>query len=136
MTISGSETLLDGLAVGHLPDRLGTASDFEFEWGEVAFVQRVWESEVEPGVWRVDLQVQVMRGAVLEDLDALRDFLVEYHERGDDWKAEPFGEDGFASEREVARFLAPSLAVEVRDPFDRQGADQVREVAASIATKP
>ncbi|MCD0447178.1 hypothetical protein LO763_26535 [Glycomyces sp. A-F 0318] len=133
MTISGAETLLDGLAIGRLPDRLGAASDFEFEWGGVAFVQRVWESEVEPGVWRVDLQVQVMRGGALEDLDALRDFLAEYHERGDDWKAEPFGEDGLASEREVARFLAPSLAVEVRDPFDRQGAEQVRTVAASIA---
>ena len=134
MNTSESEALLDGLTVGHLPDRLGTASDFEFEWGEVAFVQRVWETEVEQGVWRVDLQVQVMRGPALKDLDALRDFLVEYHERGDDWKAEPFGADGLASDREVARLLAPSLAVEVRDPFERQGAEQVHAVAASIAS--
>ncbi|SDE35520.1 hypothetical protein [Glycomyces harbinensis] len=132
MTISGSEALLDGLAIGHLPDRLGAASDFEFEWGEVQFVQRVWETEVDPGVWRVDLQVQVLRGAGLTDLDALRDFLVEYHERGDDWKAEPFGADGLASGREVARLLAPSLAVEVRDPFERQGIDAVKTVAAAV----
>lgn len=132
MTITGSEDLLDGLTIGHLPDSLGTASDFEFEWGDVKFVQRVWETEVEPGSWRVDLQVQVLRGDGLKDLDALRDFLIEYHERGDDWKAEPFGDDGLAAEREVARLLAPSLAVEVRDPFGRQGTDAVRAVAAAV----
>jgi hypothetical protein len=132
MTISGSETLLDDMTLGHLPDRLGSASDFEFEWGDVKFVQRVWESEVDDGVWRVDLQVHVMRGPALENLDALRDFLIEYHERGADWKAEPFGADGLASEHEVARLLAPSLAVEVRDPFGRQGAEAVQAVAAAV----
>jgi len=136
MTISGTESLLDGLSIGQLPDRLGSPSDFEFEWGEVKFVQRVWETEVEPGSWRVDLQVQVLRGAILADQEALRDFLVEYHERGDDWKPEPFGEDGFASEREVARLLAPGLAVEVRDPFERQGIEVVKSVAATIAAAP
>ncbi|WP_030155347.1 hypothetical protein [Glycomyces sp. NRRL B-16210] len=132
MTISGTETLLDGLSLLHLPDRLGTASDFEFEWGGVKFVQRVWETEIEPGVWRVDLQVHVLRGDVLTDLDALRTFLGEYHERGDDWKTETFGRDGFTSEREAARLLAPALAIEVRDPFGRQGVGQVDTVAAGI----
>jgi len=132
MTISGTETRLDGLTIGHLPDRLGPSSDFEFEWGEVKFVQRVWESEIEPGHWRVDLQIQSLRGTALADADALRDFLIEYHERGDEWKPEPFGDDGLASEREVARLLAPSMAVEVRDPFNRQGIEAVKAVAVAI----
>lgn len=134
MTIHGTETVLDGLSLLHLPDRLGTASDFEFEWGGVAFVQRVWETEIEPGVWRVDLQVHAMRGDRLADLDALRAFLAEYHERDDDWKTAPFGQDGFTSEREAARLLAPGLAIEVRDPFGRQGVGQVDTVAAAILT--
>ncbi|MEU6860927.1 hypothetical protein AB0B28_18880 [Glycomyces sp. NPDC046736] len=132
MTISDTEALIDGLAVGHLPDRLGAASDFEFEWGEIKFKQRVWETEVEPGSWRVDLQIQTLRGSSLTDLDALRAFLVEYHERGDDWAPDPFGTDGLASAKEVARLIAPGLAVEVRDPFGRQGPEAVAAVAASI----
>jgi hypothetical protein len=132
MTVSSQETHIGGLAVGYLPDRLGASSDFEFEWGGVAFVQRVWETQLPGGAWRVDLQIQAMRGEALTDLDALRDFLVEYHERGDDWKPEPAGDDGLASEHEVARFLAPGLAVEVRDPFGRQGIHEVKAAAASI----
>ncbi|THV32189.1 hypothetical protein [Glycomyces paridis] len=132
MTISGTETLLDGLSIGHLPDRLGTASDFEFEWGEVKFVQRVWETEIEPGSWRVDLQVQVLRSDALADLVSLRAFLAEYHERDVDWATEPFGQDGFKTEREAARLLAPGLAVEVRDPFGRQGPGQIDAVAAAV----
>ncbi|MEU5875052.1 hypothetical protein AB0A73_26260 [Glycomyces sp. NPDC047369] len=136
MTVSSQETHIGGLAVGYLPDRLGSASDFEFEWGGVAFVQRVWETRLDSGAWRVDLQVQAMRGEALADMDALRAFLVEYHERGDDWKPEPFGDDGLASEHEVARLLAPGLAVEVRDPFGRQGLDEVKQVAGAIAKAP
>ncbi|MEU6246027.1 hypothetical protein [Glycomyces sp. NPDC047010] len=137
MTVSSQETHIGGLAIGYLPDRLGSASDFEFEWGGVAFVQRVWETRLDgaspdSGAWRVDLQIQAMRGEALADMDALRAFLAEYHERGDDWKPEPFGADGLSSDREVARLLAPGLAVEVRDPFSRQGIDEVRQVAAAI----
>lgn len=135
MTVSSKETHIGGLAVGFLPDRLGVASDFEFEWGGVDFVQRVWETRSDDGAWRVDLQIQALRGEHLADLDGLRAFLAEYHERGDDWKPEPIGDDGLASEREVARLLAPGLAVEVRDPFGRQGVQVVKAVAASITPR-
>lgn len=131
MTISGTESRLDGLALTHLPEGLGTPSDFATEWEGVDFTQRVWETRVDEG-WRVDLQVQIMRAARFKDLNALRAFLVEYHERGDDWQSEPFGDDGYASEREVVRLLESGLAVEVRDPFGRTGMAEVKAVAEGI----
>lgn len=132
MTISGTEARLDGLALTHLPEGLGTPSDFVTEWEGVDCIQRVWETEIGPDVWRVDLQVQVMRASRLKDLKALRDFLGEYHERGSDWSPSAFGDDGFAGEREIARLIEPGLAVEVRDPFERKGFDAVEAVAKGI----
>lgn len=85
MTTRQQDDVIDGLAITYLPEGLGAPSDFEFEWGGVRFTQRVWESEVEDGVWRVDLQVQAMRGARLSDRDAMRRFLIEYHEKDDGW---------------------------------------------------
>jgi hypothetical protein len=132
MTISGTEARLDGLALTRLPEGLGTPSDFASEWEGVDFTQRVWETQVEDGAWRVDLQVQVMRASRFKDLKALQAFLAQYHERGDDWRPEPFGDDGLTSEREVARLIEPGLAVEVRDPFGRMGVKAVKEVAEGI----
>jgi hypothetical protein len=132
MTISQQGDVIGGLAITHLPDGLGASSDFEFEWGGVRFTQRVWESEVEDGVWRVDLQVQAMRGERLSDKEAMRGFLGEYHEKDDAWAPEPFGDRGFSDEREVSALVERGLAVEVRDPFGRQGADVIRAVAEGI----
>lgn len=132
MTISGTEARLDGLALTRLPEGLGTPSDFASEWEGVDFTQRVWETQVEEGVWRVDLQVQVMRAPRFKDLQSLQAFLKEYHERGDDWRSEPFGDDGIASEREVARLIEPGIAIEVRDPFGRTGIAAVKAVAEGI----
>jgi hypothetical protein len=132
MTISGTESRLDGLALTYLPEDLGNPSDFVTEWEGVDCTQRVWETEIEPGTWRVDLQVQVMRAPRLKDAQSLKDFLAEYHERGDDWAPSAFGDDGFASEREVARLIEPGLAVEVRDPFERKGFEAVKAVAEGI----
>jgi hypothetical protein len=132
MTTRQQGAVLDGLAITYLPEGLGDSSDFEFEWEGVRFTQRVWESEVEAGVWRVDLQVQTMRGARLSDKDAMRGFLIEYHEQDEDWASEPFGDSGFGTEREVSSLIGPGLAVEVRDPFGRQGPSEVKAVAEGI----
>ena len=132
MSIRQQDDAVDGLAVTYLPEGLGAPSDFEFEWGDVRFVQRVWESLVEEGVWRVDLQVQAMRGAGLRDRESLREFLIEYHEKDDDWATEPFGDNGYVGENEVFLLLEPGLAAEVRDPFGRQGIDEVKAVARGI----
>lgn len=132
MSIRQQDAAIDGLAITRLPAGLGDPSDFEFEWGGVRFTQRVWESEIEPGVWRVDLQVQAMRGARLSDKDAMRDFLIEYHEQDDQWATEPFGDSGFRGEHEVAVLIEPRLAVEVRDPFGRRGPTEIESVAEGI----
>lgn len=132
MTISDTEASLDGLVLTRLPEGLGTPSDFASEWEGVDFTQRVWETQIDEDVWRVDLQVQVLRAPRFKDLKTLRGFLAEYHERGDDWRAEPFGDDGLASEREVARLIETGLAVEVRDPFGRTGPEAVKAVAEGI----
>lgn len=132
MTTSGTEASLDGLALTHLPEGLGAPSDFASEWEGVDFTQRVWETQVEEGVTRVDLQVQVLRAPRLKDLKTLREFLREYHERDDDWSPEPFGDDGLAGEGEVARLIEPGLAVEVRDPFGRTGIASVKAVAEGV----
>ncbi|WP_051325805.1 hypothetical protein [Glycomyces tenuis] len=132
MTIRQQDAVIDGLAITYLPAGLGDSSDFEFEWGGVRFTQRVWESEVEDGVWRVDLQVQTMRGARLSDKDAMRGFLIEYHEQDEDWATEPFGDSGFSTEREVSSLIEPRLAFEVRDPFGRQGTAEVKAVAEGV----
>lgn len=132
MTIKHQDDVMDGLAITHLPEGLGAASDFEFEWGGVRFTQRVWESEIEDGVWRVDLQVQTMRGVRLNDVAAMRDFLIEYHEKDDGWAPEPFGVNGLSTEHETAVLIEPGLAVEVRDPFGRRGTAEIRDIAAGI----
>lgn len=132
MNISQRDDTVDGLAITHLPEGMGGQSDFEFEWGGVSFVQRVWESQIEEGVWRVDLQIQVMRGAKLADPASMRAFLARYHEAGDDWALEPFGDRGFSGEREAFLLLEPRLAAEVRDPFGRQGIAEVKAIAEGL----
>ncbi|GAB3219232.1 hypothetical protein GCM10027447_01610 [Glycomyces halotolerans] len=132
MNSSGEHVIIDGLAVTRLPSGLGRASDFEYEWGGVDFLQRVWESEVEAGVWRVDLQIHAMRAEHLTDPQAMREFLIEYHEKDPSWATEQFGDDGFAAERAVMRFIESGLAAEVRDPFGRQGPDEVKAIAAGL----
>ncbi|MCH7231310.1 hypothetical protein L0U85_10680 [Glycomyces sp. L485] len=131
MSIRQQNDAIDRLAMTYLPERLGEPSDFEFEWGKVEFVQRVWESQIEDA-WRVDLQVHAMRGARLTDAEGLREFLIDYHEKDADWATEPLGDNGFAGEREAVVLLEPGLAAEVRDPFGRQGIEEVKHIAAGI----
>lgn len=120
------------LTFTYLPSGLGQKSDFEFEWGGVKFTQRVWESQVEEGVWRVDLQVQVMRGEVFSDKKSMREFLIRYHEKDDGWLTAPFGDDGFAGDREIAMLVEAGMAAEVKDPFDRQDRADLEHIATGL----
>ncbi|GAB3992047.1 hypothetical protein GCM10029992_00040 [Glycomyces albus] len=115
MTTSQQSEAVGRLTFTYLPDGLGQQSDFEFEGG-VKFAQRVWESQIEAGVWRVDLQVQVMRGEALGDKKSMREFLIRYHEKDDDWLTAPFGDDGYAGDREIAMLVESGMAAEVKDP--------------------
>src|SRR5699024_12376330 len=79
---------------------------------------------MEDGAARVILQVLVMRGDKLADLEELRTFLAEYHELPDDWAPNPFDNNGtpaLHTESEAFWVPAPQLAVEGRDPVGLLG---------------
>lgn len=129
---------LDGFTIGHLPAPAegASSSDFTYEWGEVGFNSRVWEKRLEDGAARVVLQVLVMRGDRVADLDSTREFLTEYHERTDGWELAEFdngGSPGFHGDAEAFWNPGTGVAVEVRDPFGLVGPDELLATARGIA---
>jgi hypothetical protein len=119
---------LDGFVIEHLPGGIGTPTDFEYEWEDVSFHSRVWETGPDPeGAYKVDLTVKTLRGEKLTDLEALKAFLVEYEEKDPaTWQLRPVkvgAYDGLLAEDEVFYFVAPGLAAEVsldRERFSEQ----------------
>ncbi|TDC33546.1 hypothetical protein E1261_05940 [Kribbella albertanoniae] len=109
---------VDGFVIEHLPGGIGTPSDFEYEWEDVVFHSRVWETGPDPeGAFKVDLTVKTLRGAKLSDLEAVKTFLVEYEEKDPGaWQLRPVKigpYDGLADDDEVFYFISPGLAAEV-----------------------
>jgi hypothetical protein len=109
--------ILDGFVIDHLPGGIGSPSDFEYEWDDIVFHSRVWETGPDPeGATVVDLTVKTIRGDKLTDLSELRDFLTEYHEKDpDEWQLTPakIGQyDGYLAEGQVFYFISPGLAAE------------------------
>ncbi|WP_157987513.1 hypothetical protein [Jiangella endophytica] len=110
---------LDGFVLGWVPQGLGPlVSDFEYEWDDVGFRSRVWESGPYPDEsYRVDLQVTVMRSPLFTDVAALRGFLVEYLERDPAaWATELFAHPdgpGFSDAGEFFWLARPGVAVRV-----------------------
>jgi len=74
-------TTVGGVHFEYLPAGLGSASDFSYEYDDVAFTARVWESPDPSGGWRVDADLEVLTGARLSSGDALHDWLIAYQER-------------------------------------------------------
>jgi hypothetical protein len=109
---------LDGFVIEHLPDGIGTPTDFEYEWEDISFHSRVWETGPDPeGAYKVDLTVKTLRGEKLTDLEALKAFLTEYEEEDPEtWELRPVkaGEyDGLLGDDEVFYFVSPGVAAEV-----------------------
>ncbi|TDD94529.1 hypothetical protein [Jiangella asiatica] len=124
---------LDGFGVGWLPPGRGAlVSDFAYEWEDVGFLARVWESGPDgDGAYRRDLQVTVMRSATFTDADALHAFLAEYHEEDPDrWAREAFQHPdgpGFRTGTEVFWLAQPGVAVRVSVDGERfSGRDLIR----------
>jgi hypothetical protein len=111
---------LDGFLLRWVPSDAGPlVTDFEYEWEEVAFRSRVWESGPDSdGAYQVDLQVQVLRAPTLSDPAALRSFLAEYLERDPaDWETRSFEHPdgpGFRDADELFWLAAPGTAVRVQ----------------------
>ncbi|TDD72340.1 hypothetical protein E1262_03265 [Jiangella aurantiaca] len=110
---------LDGFVLGWVPPGLGPlATDFVYEWEDVGFRSRVWESGPYPDEsYRVDLQITVMRSPFFTDVAAVREFLVEYLERDPaGWATEPFAHPdgpGFSDIGELFWLAEPGVAIRV-----------------------
>ncbi|TCC10002.1 hypothetical protein [Kribbella soli] len=132
---------LDGFVIENLPDGLGTPSDFEYEWEDVSFHSRVWETGPDSeGAFKVDLTVKTLRGEKLTDLEAVKDFLVEYEEKEPgDWQLEPVkvgGYDALFAGNEVFYFIEPGVAAEVTIDHDRFTDEDVLDTAAGFHPEP
>jgi hypothetical protein len=132
---------LDGFVIEHLPDRIGTPTDFEYEWEDISFHSRVWETGPDPeGAYRVDLTVKTLRGEKLTDLETLKAFLAEYEEKDPetwDLRAVKVGEyDGLLADHEVFYFIAPGLAAEVSLDRERFSEQDLLSTAAGFHPKP
>ncbi|PZF90077.1 hypothetical protein [Micromonospora endophytica] len=128
--------VLDGFHVGWVPEGTGDAvSDFASEWEDVQFTTRVWERQTADG-YRVDLRVHVLRGERLTDLDALRTFLAEYHERDLAlWHLTDFPHDdgpGLLGEAQAFWLPAPGAAVNVLVDPERFDAVTLQTVARAV----
>ncbi|MGA8113529.1 MAG: hypothetical protein WCA46_07710 [Actinocatenispora sp.] len=123
---------LDGFTISYLPDGVGTVSDFEYEWGEVKFHTKDWESRIGEG-WRVDLTVQTLRGDRLADTAALRAYLTEYQEKDPDtWHLTAFRNGsyhGFVSSDQAFWLVRPGLAASVKIDRDRFSHDELVDTA-------
>jgi hypothetical protein len=109
---------LDGFAIDHLPGGIGSPSDFEFEWEDVVFHSRVWETGPDPeGATKVDLTVKTIRGEKVIDLETLRNYLTEYHEKDpESWEltaVDVAGYGGYRADDQVFFFVEPGVAAEV-----------------------
>ncbi|MEV5964066.1 hypothetical protein AB0L70_20020 [Kribbella sp. NPDC051952] len=128
---------LDGFVIEQLPDGIGTPSDFEYEWEDVSFRSRVWETGPDPeGAFKVDLTIKTLRGEKLTDLAALKTFLIEYEEKDpDSWALTPVkvgGYDGLLAGNEVFYFIEPGVAAEVTIDHDRLTDEDLLDTAAGF----
>ncbi|AEB46382.1 hypothetical protein [Micromonospora maris] len=132
----GDGGMLDGFHIGHLPGGLGDlVSDFASEWEDVQITSRIWERQTADG-YRVDLRVHVLRGPRLSDLDGLRAFLVDYHERElDDSQLVDFPHPdgpGRATDAQAFWLTEPGVAVTVLVDPEQFGQDALLTVAHSV----
>lgn len=125
---------MDGFVIDRLPGGIGSPSDFEYEWEDVSFHSRVWETGPDPeGATKVDLTVKTVRGEKLIDLEALREFLTEYHEKDPAvWKLTAVhvgGYGGYAADDRVFYFISPGVAAEVSIDRERFSAEDLMATA-------
>lgn len=127
--------VLDGFRLTHLPAGLGTPSDFRYEWDDVAFCSRDWESRHGDG-WRVDLTIETLRGDRLSSLAALRDYLTDYLEQDpDSWQLTPVTighRPGLRTDNRVFWLVRPGLAVSVSIDRERYGVPELLRTARGV----
>jgi hypothetical protein len=129
-------TVIDGMSVRHLPDGLGSASDFVYDYDDVDFVARVWESQPSSGGWRVDLDIDVMRGARLRSGRALHDWFIAYEERDPTPSYRPVrvhGHPGWLCPDQIFWLVRPGVAVSVQLDTTRWSRHELMRIARSTS---
>src|SRR5262249_14601682 len=114
-------TVVDGIEFDYLPDGLGRPSDFQYDYADVKFVSRVWESRTQAG-WSVDLDVVVMRGAHMRTKTGFRHWFVSYEDRSPAPTYIPFGVHkhyGWLAKDQLFWLIRPGLAVSVQFDHSR-----------------
>lgn len=126
---------LDGFALSWLPAGLGSDSDFTYEWDDVHFRSRVWETGPDDsGAYHEDLAIDILRGDGLQTAPQLYTFLKDYEERPQ-WRFVPFafqGHPGYLGADEAFWLVRPGVAVMMRIDRDEYGLGQLLRVAAGI----
>ena len=110
---------LDGFVITHVPREVGPLeSEFAYEWEDVAFRSRVWESGSDQDGYSVDLTVQTMRGPALTDLEAVRSYLTEYLEKDPkEWELRRLRVgryEGYRDDDRIFWLVSPGVAASVR----------------------
>ena len=127
--------VLDGFRLTHLPAGLGTPSNFAYEWDDVAFHARDWETRHDDG-WRVDLTIETLRGDRLASLAAVRDYLTDYLEQDPaSWTLRPVTighRRGLRTDDRVFWLMRPGLAVSVSIDPDRYGVAELLRTARGV----
>ena len=130
---SAASPLLDGVQLRYLPPGLGTSTDFEYEYDDVAFVARVWESGSDAAGWRVDLDVEVLRGDRLSRAQELHDWFIAYEARpASEVGYRPVrigGRPGWVTRDEVFWLVRPGLAMAVSVDAARYSQPQLLRTA-------
>jgi hypothetical protein len=132
--------VLDGVQLRYLPAGLGSSTDFAYEYDEVAFAARVWESGSDVRGWRVDLHVGVMRSDRLANGRSLHDWFIAYQERpAAEARYVPVrvhGRPGWLCRDEVFWLVRPGLALSVQLDSTRWPQRELLQVARAARTLP
>ncbi|MEV6281577.1 hypothetical protein [Kribbella sp. NPDC051770] len=126
---------LDGFTITHVPANVGATSDFEYEWEDVTFHSRVWETTT-GDTTTVDLTLKTIRGDRIADLESLRTFLTEYHEKDPatwDLTAQELGSyGGYTTDGQAFWFVEPGLAAETTINRSRFSQEELLKTAAGF----
>jgi hypothetical protein len=126
---------LDGFVITHVPGGVGPLeSEFAYEWEDVAFHSRVWETGPDPeGANRVDLTVETMRGTSLRDLEAVRTYLTDYLEKDpQEWalrRVKVGRHDGYRDDSRIFWLVSRGVAASAVIDRDRFSDTELRRTA-------
>jgi hypothetical protein len=132
---AGPGTSIGGIRFDYLPGGLGQASDFTYEYDDVTFTARVWESPDAGGGSRVDADLEVLSGARLANGSALHDWFVAYQARppaeAHDVPVRVHSRPGWLARDQLFWLVRPGLAVSVTVDGTRWSTSEVMRIGWS-----